>query len=196
MEHWDFKLIDNIELFFQNYGYIAVFIGTFLEGEIFLIVVGIFIKLKLLNPALSLIFAILGAFVHEILYFFVGKWKGKKFLEENRYTQKNFQKAKELLNKYGVYSIFLIRFLYGMRMVPMMLMGASGIGVAKFTVFNLISLLVWAIVYLALGYFFGHTAEMVFGKVKEYYFIFIIFVIVVITLIVLYPYIKKRLKIK
>ncbi|RUM57761.1 MAG: DedA family protein [Persephonella sp.] len=187
-------MIENVELFFQNYGYIAVFIGTFLEGEIFLIVVGIFIKLKLLNPALSLVFAILGAFIHEILYFFVGKWKGKKFLEENKYTQKSFQKAKELLNKYGVYSIFLIRFLYGMRMVPMMLMGASGIGVVRFTVFNLISLLIWAILYLALGYFFGHTAEMMFGKVKEYYFIFIISVIAVITLIVIYPFLKKKLK--
>ncbi len=75
-----------------------------------------------------------------------------------------------------------------------MLMGASGINVVKFTIFNLISLLIWAVVYLALGYFFGHTAEMMFGKVKEYYFIFIILVIIVITLIVIYPFLKKKLK--
>jgi membrane protein DedA with SNARE-associated domain len=128
------------------------------------------------------------------MYFFIGKWKGRNFLEQNKYTQKSFEKAKELLNKYGVYSIFIIRFLYGMRMVPMMLMGASGIGIVKFTIFNLISLLVWAVVYLTVGYFFGHTAEVVFGKVKEYYFMFIIVVIVIITLIAMYPYIKRKFR--
>ncbi len=81
-----------------------------------------------------------------------------------------------------------------MRMAPIMLMGASGIGVVRFTVFNLISLLVWAILYLTLGYFFGHTAEIMFGKVKEYYFIFIISVMTIITLIVIYPFIKRKLK--
>jgi len=187
----EFSLVEHAETFIQQYGYIAVFLGTFLEGEIFLIVVGILIKLKLLNPYLSLIFAILGAFLHEILYFLFGRWKGRQILEKNKYTKKTFEKAKEILNKYGIYSIFIIRFLYGMRMVPMMLMGASGIGVFKFTIVNLVSLFIWAGVYLSLGYFFGKVAEMFFGKVKEYYYIFLFIIVLTITLFIFFPFIKK-----
>jgi len=143
---------------------------------------------------LSLLFAISGAFLHEILYFLFGKWKGKQILEKNKYTKKTFEKAKEILNKYGIYSIFIIRFLYGMRMVPMMLMGASGIGVVKFTIINLISLFIWAGVYLSLGYFFGKMAELFFGKVKEYYYWLLIFIIIAITIFIFFPFIKKNLR--
>jgi membrane protein DedA with SNARE-associated domain len=78
-----------------------------------------------------------------------------------------------------------------MRMVPMMLMGASGIGVIKFTIVNLISLFIWAGVYLSLGYFFGKVAELMFGKVKEYYYILVIFIALAITIFIFYPQIKK-----
>ena len=148
----------------------------------------------MLNPVLSLFSAILGAFCHEILYFLFGKWKGRDFLENNKYTKKTFERAKEVLNKYGVYSIFVIRFLYGMRMVPMMLMGASGLGVVKFTIINLISLLIWAIFYLSLGYFFGKVAELMFGKVKEYYYILVIVLLIGITSFIFYPQLKRLSK--
>jgi len=78
-----------------------------------------------------------------------------------------------------------------MRMVPMMLMGASGLGVVKFTIINLISLIIWAVVYLSLGYFFGKVAELMFGKVKEYYYILVLILLITITLFIFYPYIKK-----
>ncbi|NPA58096.1 MAG: DedA family protein, partial [Aquificae bacterium] len=163
--------MENLEQFLQNYGYIAVFIGTFLEGEIFLLVVGFFIKLKMLNPYLSLVSAMAGAFCHEIIYFFVGKWKGRELLLKNRHTRKEYRRARKLLERYGVLSIFIIRFLYGMRMIPMMLMGATGFGTGKFMFFNLISLFFWAVIYLSVGYFFGKAAEHFFGEAKEYYFI-------------------------
>ncbi|WP_457623749.1 DedA family protein, partial [Persephonella sp.] len=110
-------MIEGLEHFLKHYGYIAVFIGTFLEGELFLLIVGFFIKLKMLNPYISLVSAMSGAFLHEIMYFMLGKWKGREFLLGNVYTRKKYRKAKQLVEKYGIFSIFIIRFLYGMRMV-------------------------------------------------------------------------------
>ncbi len=156
-------------------------------------IVGFFIKLKLLNPYVSLISAMAGAFLHEILYFMLGRWKGREFLLGNIYTRKKYRKAKLLVEKYGVFSIFIIRFLYGMRMVPMVLMGATGFGTFKFIFFNLISLFFWATAYLSLGFFFGKAAEHFFGEAKEYYFIAVGILFLVISLILIYPKIKEKL---
>jgi len=140
--------IENLEQFLQHYGYIAVFIGTFIEGEIFLLIVGIFIKVGLLSPIPALISAILGAFTHELIYFFFGRWKGREFLLKNSYTRKKYRKAKQLVEKYGDISIFIIRFLYGMRVIPMVFLGATRFNPVRFAVIDLISLLIWSFIYI------------------------------------------------
>jgi len=97
------------------------------------------------------------------------------------------------LEKYGVLSIFIVRFLYGMRIVPIVLMGASGFNVYKFLFFNILSLFIWMSIYLSLGYVFGKLAEVYFGKAKEYYFIAVGILFAIITLIFLIFKIKEKL---
>nr|WP_281271986.1 DedA family protein [Hydrogenothermus marinus] len=137
----------------------------------FLLIVGFFVKLGYLHPYISLIISMLGALFHELIYFFLGKWKGRELLLKNNYTRRKYRKAKQLIEKYGVISIFIVRFMYGMRIVPMVLMGATGFNTFKFLFFNIISLFIWATLYIYLGYLFGKAAEVFFGKAKEYYFI-------------------------
>jgi len=184
-------LIENVELFLQQYGYIAVFIGTFIEGEIFLIITGFFIKHGFLNPTLSFIFGILGALVHELIYFYLGKWKGRQILLGNRYTRKKYKKAKQIIEKYGLLAIFLVRFMYGMRVIPMLIFGATGFNALKFIFFDIISLSIWAVFFISAGYFLGHTAEYIFGKAKEYYLIFGLIIIFIGLIWILIHYYRK-----
>lgn len=165
-------MVENLESFLSSYGYFAVFVGTFIEGELFLLVAGFFIKHGFLQPIPTFVFSILGALTHELIYFFLGRWKGRHILLGNKYTKKRYRKAKRLVEKYGIYSLFIIRFLYGMRVVPMMLMGATGFNIYKFLFFNVLSLIIWASIFLTLGYILGHTAYMILGYLKHYYFIF------------------------
>jgi len=156
------------------------------------LIVGFFIKVSFLKPLPSLFFAISGAFVHEILYFLLGRWKGREFLLGNSVTRRKYRKAKKLVEKYGIFSIFIIRFLYGMRVVPMVLFGATGFSMAKFSFFNILSLIIWAFLYIGLGYVFGHTAEKIFGKAKEYYLIIAGIIVLLGTLYLLYSWIKSK----
>jgi len=135
----------------------------------------------------------MGVIIHELIYFLIGKWKGREFLLRNKYTRKKYRKAKQFLGKYGVLSIFIVRFLYGMRLVPIVLMGASGFNIYKFLFFNIISLFIWMSIYLSLGYAFGKLAEVYFGKAKEYYFIAVGVLFFIITLIFVAFKIKERL---
>lgn len=179
-------MIENLEQFLDSYGYLAVFIGTFIEGEFFLLVAGFFVKNGFLQPIPTLIFSILGALTHEIIYFFLGRWKGRAFLLGNRYTKRKYRMAKKLINRYGILSLFIIRFLYGMRIVPMMLMGATGFNVYKFLFFNILSLIIWAMIFLSIGYIFGHAAQMLLGNIKDVYFAIGLFFVFIVFLILIY----------
>jgi len=133
-----------------------------------------------------------GAFLHEIIYFLLGRWKGRQLLLKNAYTRKKYRKAKKIFEKYGILSIFIIRFWYGMRVVPMILMGATRFNIWKFAFFNLISLFIWAVIYLSLGYVFGKAAEEIFQEAKEYYFIAAGVLLILISFFLLIPKLKEK----
>ncbi len=74
----------------------------------------------------------------------------------------------------------------------MVLFGATGFGFWKFVIFNILSLIIWAFLYIGLGYIFGKTAETVFGQAKKYY-LYIGLVIVILGLIyILYVSYKSK----
>ena len=81
-----------------------------------------------------------------------------------------------------------------MRLVPMVLMGATGFSIKKFLIFNVLSIFIWMSVYLYLGYIFGKLAETMFGKAKEYYFAFVIVLLIIffVGLFVYKIYEKRR----
>ncbi len=153
---------------------------------------GIFIKVGILLPFPALISAILGAFCHEMIYFLFGRWKGREFLLKNAYTRKRYRLAKKLVEKYGDLSIFVIRFLYGMRVIPMVFLGATKFNIIRFTILDLLSLLIWAFLYISLGYFFGHAAEKYFGKAKDIYVLIGITIALIGLLIILLKFVRSK----
>ncbi len=146
----------------------------------------------LLLPFPALVSAILGAFCHELIYFFFGRWKGREFLLKNAYTRKKYRLAKRLVERYGDLSIFIIRFLYGMRVIPMVFLGATKFNPVRFMILDLLSLLIWAFIYISLGYFFGHAAEKYFGKAKDVYILIGATIAVIGLLILLLKYIRSK----
>ena len=143
-------------------------------------------------PFPAFISAILGAFFHELIYFYFGRWKGREFLLRNAYTRKKYRIARKLVEKYGDLSIFIIRFLYGMRIIPMVFLGATRFNPVRFMVLDLLSLFIWAFIYISLGYFFGHAAERYFGKAKDIYLLIGFTIAVVGLLILLLKYIRNK----
>ena len=75
----------------------------------------------------------------------------------------------------------------------MVFMGAVGYNTYKFLFFNILSLTIWAAIYIYLGYLFGKAAEIFFGKAKEYYFIIAGSIFLIATLILLFFSLKNKL---
>lgn len=154
----------------SQYGYAALFIGTFLEGETILLVAGYLAHEGHLALTLAILAAFLGTFAGDQTFFFLGRAKGVKFLENREAWRLKSQKAFDLLHRHQVPVILGFRFLYGIRNVTPFVIGASGLKPIRFFILNFLGAATWAVTFGVLGYQFGHLAELALNNAKQYEF--------------------------
>jgi membrane protein DedA with SNARE-associated domain len=115
-----------------------------------------------------LVSAFLGTLLGDQLYFYIGRVKGHSIIEKRQKWKSKSQKVFLLLNKHQVLLIFGFRFLYGLRTVTPILLGASRIAPFRFLVFNILGAFAWTVVIGVMGYIFGHAIEVIIGDVRRY----------------------------
>lgn len=152
------------ELLLHKFGYLAVFVGTFLEGETILVMAGFFAERGYLQLLFVVIFAFLGAFTGHVFWFWLGRTQGVKLLDRFPRLQSHFGKGVRIFERYGAPAIFITQWLYGLRITAAVIIGISRISVIKFLVYEGISCIAWAIVIGAAGFYFGRAVEEVLGR--------------------------------
>lgn len=160
----------DIENLIESYGYVAVLVGTFLEGET-IVVLSAFAAHQGYLPLSEVIFAaFIGSLAGDQLYFYLGR-KHSRFLLNRRPCWRNrIDKASRLLSRFQTAVILSFRFLYGLRTVLPFAIGMSSVPAGKFAVLNMIGAGIWAAALGYGGYFFGHAFEVVLSDAKKYEF--------------------------
>jgi membrane protein DedA with SNARE-associated domain len=158
----------SLEALIVNYGYLALFIGTFLEGETILIIAGYLAQDGILDLPLVILTALFGSFAGDQTFFFIGHFKGAHFLDNHPGWQRNAAKAFRLLHRHQIAVILGFRFLYGIRNVTPFVIGSSGFSPLRFFVLNFLGALAWAITFASLGYHLGNIAEAMLDDVEKY----------------------------
>lgn len=156
-----------IEQVVSSYGYWALFVGTFLEGETFFLLGGIAARKDLLNPFYVAMAAMAGGFVGDQFFFFLGRWRGDKIIGLSRRLERKAVEARVLVRRHAVALILMSRFLYGLRMVIPLACGAAHITPWRFVALNFISALLWTLTFGGLGYFFGGWLSDNIGAFKN-----------------------------
>jgi membrane protein DedA with SNARE-associated domain len=151
-----------------NFGYPALFLGSFLEGESFLIAAGFLAKRGYLNLNLIIIVAMAGAYLGDVTLYFLGRKKGEKVISKFPQVGIYYPKAKRLFDKYGVWTIFITRYLYGLRFASAAFFGLMKMRVRNYLFLAFTSCLVWSVLIGNLGYMFGASLEVLIGQVKHY----------------------------
>lgn len=151
-----------------DYGYIALFIGTFLEGETILVIAGFLAHSGYLDLHLAILSAFLGTFAGDQTFFYLGRWKGIAFLEKRPLWHSKTDKVFEMLHKHQIKVVLGFRFLYGVRNVTPFVIGASRMHPLKFFSLNFLGAMIWAISFGYMGYTFGDLAEAILGRIQQY----------------------------
>ncbi|MCK4386086.1 MAG: DedA family protein [candidate division Zixibacteria bacterium] len=157
-----------MENLITNFGYPALFLGSFLEGESFLIAAGFLAKRGYLDLNLIIIVAMAGAYLGDVTLYFLGRKKGRGIISKFPQIEIHYPKAKKLFDKYGMWAIFLTRYLYGLRFASAAFFGLMKMRVRNFLFLAFFSCLIWAVLIGNLGYVFGASLEVLIGQVKHY----------------------------
>lgn len=164
--------MDTFLQYFIEYRYLVIFFGTVIEGEVVLIAGGFLVYEGHLNFLAMVLIATLAAMIGDNFFYWLGRnhsmgikrlWAARllNFIVEHRLFN-----GKEIVRRHGGKSVFLIRFLYGLRFAGAMTAGYLGMRFRRFCLFNLIGSFTWAILISGIGYVFAQSLDAVARGVK------------------------------
>lgn len=150
--------MDTAQHLVQVYGYWAVFVWTFIEGETALIAAAALAAAGLMDPWKVVASGASGAFVGHIFYFAIGRWRGMQIIRAVPFLNRHYDKANKILDHYAHWSIFILQYLYGTRLISAILFGCSSISLKRFILLQLVNCLSWALIIYAGGHLLGIAA--------------------------------------
>lgn len=145
------------------YGYLAVLIGCFLEGETILLLGGVAAEQGYLSLPGVIAAAFVGSMSGDQLFFYIGRRYGPGLIERKPRLKKASVVLQDWLVKRQTLLILGFRFLYGLRSAAPFVFGASAVGRRRFALFNAGGAAIWA---NALGYG-GYLAGRAFAGFVE-----------------------------
>jgi len=164
----------------KEYGYIVLFVWSILEGEMGLIMAGIFSHTGDMSLSISIFVAGVGGFVGDQIYFYIGRFNKRYIHEKLRSQRRKFAIAHLLLKKYGWPIIFIQRYMYGMRTVIPMAIGLTKYSARQFAFINLISAWFWAALTIIPAYYYGEEILSLLRWIKAHWFFAIPLIILVV----------------
>lgn len=162
------------------YAYIFLFLGVVIEGEIAVILAGIFSHLGSLDPFIAFSYVLLGGITKSFIGYGIGDYLNKRHshrpilntIEKKisyflpRFTEKPF------------WSIFASRFfIFGLNWFTLVYSGYKGVNKKLYLKAEALSLLSWSVVMLSVGYFFSFTALSISHDFRKFLGIIFIFFI-------------------
>lgn len=182
-----------IQEFIRAYGYVALFVGTFCEGETFFILGGVAARKEILNPYYVALAAMLGGFLGDQFFFFLGHWRGNRLLGMSRRLAAKAKEAQRLVRRHDVTLMLMSRFLYGLRIVVPVACGTAGIRPWRFMLLNFISALLWTVTFGSLGYWAGGWMFERLGLLRNLQILALVLVAALAASVLAGRFIKRRL---
>jgi membrane-associated protein len=126
------------------------------------------IQRGVLSPWVVWLAASLGAWCGHLLWFTVGRRLGTTALL-SRWSglARRVAQADRIVRAHPRTAIFLLQYLYGMRLVGAVGLGLTRLGFARFAFYEAVNCLVWAALFTAIGFSLGEAAITLFsGKLR------------------------------
>jgi membrane protein DedA with SNARE-associated domain len=151
----------------QSYGYLALAVGTLLEGEIILIAAGFAAHRGYLDISAVIGIAALCGFLGDQFFFWLGRRHGPAVLKRWPSVSLQSDRVHRLIERYHAPVIIGVRFAYGLRIAGPILIGMSPISGVRFMLLNGMGAILWAMLIASVGWLFGQAAAALFDKIEH-----------------------------
>jgi membrane protein DedA with SNARE-associated domain len=176
----------------DTYGYLAVFVGSFLEGETVLALAGLAAHRGYLDFWAVVVIAMFAGFLGDQFYFFLGRYRGTEILARFPNLLARTHRFDALLERWHAPLIVCVRFIYGFRILGPILLGMGRVPAWKFMIFNLIGAMIWAPLIGGIGYLFGSALEAVLHDLKHYELLAGLTILLIALVLTLFHAVRAR----
>jgi hypothetical protein len=114
-----------LESLIDTYGYLAILVGTFFEGETVLVLGGLAAYREYLRLPWVILAAFVGTLCGDQLFFYLGRVHSQAILAKRPSWKARVEKAQKLVERFRNPLILVFRFLYGLRTVTPFVIGMS-----------------------------------------------------------------------
>ncbi|NNE65564.1 MAG: sulfurtransferase [Pyrinomonadaceae bacterium] len=164
--------MDELIQFVARHGYLVVFFGVFLEqvgiplpSNFLLIIAGALAGTGQLDLSLVVLLTLAAAIFGDTVWYFIGRARGYKVLgflcKISLEPAACVSSARMMFLRHGEKSLLFAKFIPGLSTFAQPLAGASGMSLSRFLVFDGLGSLLWAIVFVGLGFLFSDQLEKV-----------------------------------
>lgn len=183
-----------LESLLTDYGYPALVLGTFFEGETIMLLGGLVAHLGYLSLGWVILAGLCGSLAGNQLWFLLGRRYGKGLVARHPAWRNRFGVVLRRLERNSDLVMVAFPFVYGFRIVTPVAIGMSAVPYWRFLALNTIGVTAWATVIGGAGFLFGQAVEAVLGDIKRYELALIAAVAAVGTIVWLLHFRRRRLK--
>jgi membrane protein DedA with SNARE-associated domain len=177
-----------------RWGYAAILVGTFFEGETVLVLGGALAHRGILSLPGVMLAAFVGSVAGDQLWFFVGARGGQAALTRHPRWQRHVSRVSRWFDRYGSAFVVSFRFLYGMRTMSPVLLGASGYPMRRFLYLNMVGAGLWAASFAALGWGIGAGLRRALGRHAHWDELALVGLVLVAAVAVALRFVRRRLR--
>ncbi len=158
----------NISSFIQDYGLLALIVGTVFEGEGVVLVAGLAIRQGLLPPVAALLAALLGTVISDQFCFYTGRLMGGTVLRRFPGMQARFDAVRARVENHQTAIIFSFQYFPGLSMIVPFTLGMTRLLALRFLLLDVLSAGLWSGTLLLVGYLFGVSIQPLLERFHEY----------------------------
>ncbi|MDX2031331.1 MAG: DedA family protein [Blastocatellia bacterium] len=131
-----------------------------------LLFAGVLAHYGLFSFSEAIVVGTLGGFIGDGICYLIG-YTGKKWIKDSRFYQRSQPRLERLSARFGVYSIFLVKYIYGLRTASAIFWGFAHMRFRRFGPLTLVSCAAWALILIGMGYSFSGAIEVMVGRVRR-----------------------------
>ena len=157
--------LDFLYTLIGQYGLYAVFVLAMIEGDITLLLAGVLAHSHFFGPYSFLgvlLWGTLGGASSDNVAYWLGRTFGKG-IRDVRFYRAAQPRMERLTNKFGGLSIFLSKYIYGLRWASCIFYGVGRMSYLRFLLLSLGSCFIWVLVLSGAGYFFSGAVIGIIG---------------------------------
>ena len=163
----------------------GLIVTPFLPGDSLLFAAGAFAALGSLNLSLLFLIIFIAAVLGDFVNYSIGNYVGPKIFKKEKsllFNKDYLMKTEEFYEKHGPKTIIAARFMQIIRTFAPFVAGIGNMSWLKFVAYNIVGAVLWCVVFLLGGYFFGNI------QIVKENFTLVIMIIIVLSFV---PVVKE-----